>query len=181
MDLKGRHHFTARYNDDMVRDAIKTFVWRRTVVDQKMMWIISGLMVVFAIVLFATGESALMAGVALILGVIPFIFVAVVWRNRWNGTFNRYKSLADPKADMTIDAGGIDIVSELGGAKIAWSDVTEVWERPSAFMIFTEDNEFSTLPSATMPEPVKAYLRARPKQENMHDPILGPAPTPPRA
>lgn len=163
--LEGSHSFIVRYDDDMVRDAIRTFVWRRAVIEQKMMWIVSGLMAASSIYFLFWGGAGWMAGVMLAFSAAPLIFVAVIWRAHKASTFGRYKRMGDPKADISMDASGIDIVSDLGSGKIAWRNVTEVWERPRAFMIFSGDDQFNILSRETMPEAVQAYLRTRPIQE----------------
>jgi hypothetical protein len=175
VELEGSYSFTVRYDDDIVRDAIGAFVWRRAVVEQKMMWIVSALMAVSSCYFLFWGGAGWIAGVMLVLGLAPLAFVAAVWRAHKVNTFGRYKRMGDPKADITVDAGGIDIVSDLGSGKIFWRNVTEVWERPRAFMIFSGDGQFNTLPRDSMPEVVQAFLRARPKQEDLPDPMLGPA------
>lgn len=165
VELEGSHSFTVRYDDDIVRDAVRTFVWRRAVIEQKMMWIVSALMVASSIYFLFWGGAGWMAGATLILGLLPLVFVAIMWRAHKANTFGRYKRMGDPKAEITMDTSGIDIVSELGSGKIAWRNVTEVWERPRAFMIFSGDGQFNTLPREAMPDVAQAYLRARPVQE----------------
>ncbi|MBO0140512.1 YcxB family protein [Agrobacterium sp. Ap1] len=164
MGLVGSHRFTVRYDDDIVRDAIRAFVWRRAVVEQKMMWVISVLMLSFSIYFIISGDNNIFAGVMLVLALAPVIFVAVIWRAHKVNTFGRYKRMGDPKAEITVDADGIDIVSDLGSGKLTWRSITEVWERPRAFMVFSGDGQFNTLPRETMPDAVQAYLRTRPTQ-----------------
>jgi hypothetical protein len=173
MDLKGSHKFVVRYDDEIVLDAIRTFVWRRAVIEQKTILIASMLLVISSVYFLFWGEAGWMAGVTLVLGLLPLVFVAVIWRNHKVKTFGRYKSMRDPNATVTVDAQGIDILSDLGRDRLSWHEVAEVWERPRAFMIFNGDGEFNTLPRETMPEPVQAYLRARPVQELREQPIQG--------
>lgn len=173
MDLAGSHRFTVRYDDGIVRDAIRAFIWRRAVVEQKMMWVISALMLSFSIYFIISGENDIFAGVMLVLALAPVIFVTVIWRAHKISIFDRYKRMGDPKADITVDAEGIDIVSDLGSGKLTWRSITEVWERPRAFMIFSGDGQFNTLPRETMPEAVQAYLRTRPRLEPADTPVQG--------
>jgi hypothetical protein len=173
MDLKGSHRFTARYDDAMMLDAIRIFVWRRAVVEQKVMWIVSALMAICSVYFLFWGGAGWMPGVILVLALLPLVFVSIVWRGQKATTFGRYKHMGEPKADITVDAGGIGITSGLGSDRIAWDGVTEVWERPRAFLVFCGDGEFNTLPSETMPEKVRAYLRARPRQEPADGPVQG--------
>jgi hypothetical protein len=165
VELEGSHSFTVRYDDDIVRDAVRTFVWHRAVIDQKMMWLVSALMAVSSVYFLFWGGAGWIAGVMLVLSVAPLFFVIIIWRVHTANTLGQYKRMGDPKANVTVNSSGIDIASELGSGTIAWRNVTEVWERPRSFLIFRGDYQFNTLPREAMPDIVQAYLRARPVQE----------------
>ncbi|RWX77215.1 hypothetical protein EPK99_16355 [Neorhizobium lilium] len=165
MDLQGSHHFTVRYDEDIVRDAIRTFIWRRAIVEQKVIWITSVLMAVSSFYFLFWGDAGWMAGVMLGVALLPLVFVAVFWRVRHANTLNRFKRMDDQKAEITMDGEGMQIRPDPGSGRTAWRDVIEVWERPGSFIVFSGAATFDTLPRDGMPEEVQAFLRTRPVQD----------------
>ncbi len=164
MELQGRHIFTVRYDEDMVRDAVRTFIRRRALIEQRIMWFMSVAMVAASIYFLIWGEAGWIAGVMLAVALVPPIFVAVLWRSHHRNALGRYQALTLKHADIAMDAEGLEIRSDRGQARLSWHDVTEVWERPRSFMIFSGDATFNTLPRDGMPEEIQAYLRSRPVQ-----------------
>ena len=61
---------------------------------------------------------------------------------------------------MTLDADGLEIVSDLGSGRLTFAAMTEVWERPRSFMLFTGPASFNILPRQDMPQTVEAILLA---------------------
>jgi hypothetical protein len=161
MDLQGRHIFTVRYDEDMVRDAVRTFIWRRALLEHTIIWITSVLLVISSVYFLIWGDAGWLAGVMLIVAVVPAIIVAVMWRNHHRDALGRFHRLTTRQADITMDAEGLEIRSDLGKGRLSWAAVTEVWERPRSFMIFSDTTTFNTLPRDGMPEDVQSFLRSR--------------------
>lgn len=162
MDIQGKHKFTVTYDDAMVQDAIRTFVWRRAFAEQSVMWITAVLLAISSTYFLIWGGAGWMAGVMLTLAFVPLIFVAATWRAHHVNTYGRYKRMGEPKAVITVDGEGIDVVSDLGTGMMTWRNITEIWERPDAFMIFCDPAAFNILPRKTMPAEVQAFLAASP-------------------
>ncbi|WJR67865.1 YcxB family protein [Neorhizobium sp. CSC1952] len=160
MELQGSHHFPVRFDDEVVSDAVRAFVVQRTVREQKMKWRAAALMVVASLFLVVQGNFTL-AVLAIVVACFPAIFSAIVWRVHSANTFGRYNRMADRRADITIDPEGFGISSDLGSGNLTWRNVTEIWERPRSFMLFSGANAFNILPRDTMPEEVQAFLSAR--------------------
>ena len=98
MDVEGTHRFTVHYDDDLVRDAIRTFIWRRGVLQQKTMWLAALAMACMSISLIWRGEGGWIAGVILAFSFLPVLFVAVMWRSHHTNTFGRYRRMGVPEA-----------------------------------------------------------------------------------
>jgi hypothetical protein len=162
MDLQGSHQFSVRFDDDVVRDAIRAFVIQRMIREQKMMWGAAALMVGVAVVFYLQNPVNLsLAGLALVVSCFPVVFLALVWRAHHVNTFGRYKRMGDRRAEITIDPEGFGVESDLGSGRLTWRNITEIWERPRSFMIFSGSAAFNTLPRETMPQEVQAYLSAK--------------------
>lgn len=160
MELQGSYQFPVRFDDEVVRDAISAFVVQRTVREQKMKWGAAALMVVACLALVIQGKFTF-AVLALAVACFPAIFSALVWRVHSANTFGRYRRMDDRRADITVDAEGFGITSSLGSGNLTWRNVTEIWERPGSFMLFSGANAFNILPRATMPNEVQAYLSSK--------------------
>ncbi|KGD86027.1 YcxB family protein [Rhizobium sp. YS-1r] len=160
MELQGSHHFPVRFDDEVVRDAVRAFVIQRTVREQKMKWGAAALMLVACLVLLLQGNFTL-AILAVVVACFPALFSAIVWRAHSANAFGRYGRMKDRRADVSIDAEGFGIASDLGTGNLTWRNVTEIWERPRSFMLFSGSNAFNILPRETMPKEPQAYLSAR--------------------
>ncbi|WP_117190732.1 YcxB family protein [Rhizobium terrae] len=158
--MQGSHQFTARFDDDVLREAVLTFVVQRTIVEQKMIWAAGGLMLVACLALLIQGNFT-MAGLALIIACFPALYSLIVWRAHSAGTFGRYKRMADRSALITVDPEGFGIDSSLGQGRLNWNNVTDIWERPKSFMLFSGANAFNVLPRKNMPRDAEAFLSAR--------------------
>jgi len=160
MELQGTHHFPVRFADEVVRDAIRAFVVQRTVREQKMKWGAAALMVVACLALVIQGKFTL-AILAIVVACFPAIFSAVVWRVHSTNAFGRYARMDGRRADITVDPEGFSITSSLGSGNLTWRNVTEIWERPRSFMLFSGANAFNIVPRETMPDEVQAYLSSK--------------------
>lgn len=160
MELHGSHTFTVRFDDEVVRDAVRVFVIERTMREQKLKWAAAGLVVVAGIVLLFQGNFTL-ALLAFVVACFPALFSAVVWRAHSANAFRRYNRMADRRAEITIDAEGFGINSDLGDGRLNWPNVTEIWERPLSFMLFSGASAFNIVPRRTMPQEVQAFLSAK--------------------
>lgn len=148
--------FTLAYDDGVVKDAVRTFIMRRAFIEQRMMWVMAALIAAFSVYLFGTGGNDIFAVVLLLLAIAPFICVFAFQRMLITRTLKRHRRTAE----VTLDTDGIAVVSEIGEGQMLWRDVTEIWELPNAFMIFTDTTVFDTFPKDGMPDMVQAYLRA---------------------
>ncbi|MCQ1849767.1 YcxB family protein [Neorhizobium galegae] len=160
MELRGSHIFSVRFDDEVVRDAVRVFVIERTMREQKGKWAAAGLVVVAGFVLLFQANFTL-ALLAFLVACFPAIFSAVVWRAHSASAFGRYRRMTDRSAEVTIDPEGFGIVSNLGDGRLNWPNVTEIWERPLSFMLFSGTSAFNILPRKAMPQEVQAFLSAK--------------------
>jgi hypothetical protein len=153
--------FTLRYDDDIVRDAANAYILQRAVLEQKTMWVVSVLMVIFSVYLIATGGTVLFTVVMLVLAVVPFAIVGFSRHRHHAEAFGRYRNMREPTVEITIDAAGIDIRSDLGNGRMNWRDIVEIWERPSSFIVFSDEETYIALPRDGMPQEVQSELNSR--------------------
>jgi hypothetical protein len=160
MELQGSHTFPVRFDDEVVRDAVRVFVIERTMREQKAKWGAAALVVVAGIILLFQGNFIL-ALVAFVIACIPALFSGVVWRAHSANAFGRYNRMIDRSAKITIDPEGFGITSNLGDGRLNWNNVTEIWERPLSFMLFSGSSAFNIVPRQAMSQEVQAFLSAK--------------------
>ncbi|MBW6421009.1 YcxB family protein [Rhizobium sp. XQZ8] len=160
MELHGSHHFTARFDDDVVREALLTFVIQRTIVEKKMIWAAGGLMLVACLFLLIQAKFTF-ALLAFAVACFPALFSLIAWQAHASSLNRRYKRMSGRSAEITVDPEGFGVDSSLGQGRLNWNNVTDIWERPKSFMLFSGDNAFNILPRAAMPREAQNFLSDR--------------------
>jgi hypothetical protein len=156
-----RHSCTLTYTEAMVRDAVRTYVWRRIVQEQKGLW--------FAVVFLALlmgwrlsiGDRSWFVGFIGAFLLLPPLLLLTAWRAHYVNTVGTFRRMATPKAQLTLGENGFAIASDLGSGDRPWSQVTEIWERPDYWMVFTAKNQFNTWPMAELTADARDWLRTR--------------------
>ena len=153
--------FTVTYSEAIVRDAVRAFIWRRAIVEQKLMWAAAALLAVLLGYLIASGDRSWLVGVLAMVALAPPAVVLVAWRAHFANTVGRFRRMADRRAEIEFAAGGLRVASELGRGEIAWPAIVDLWERPQAWLVFTGRSAFNVVPFADIPEDARAWLRER--------------------
>ncbi|MFS8047963.1 YcxB family protein [Rhizobium sp. BR 314] len=146
------------YTEDIVRDAVRTFVWRRGILGQKRLWVAE---VVMIALLLWNGDRGWVAAIMFVIILLPPAMIAVMWVAHHRNTVGKFHRMRTPRAELTFRDEGLDVVSDLGLATIHWSTITEIWERPAYWMIFIGPNQFFTLPLETLSPADRDFLRSK--------------------
>ncbi len=150
--------FKVTYTEEMLRDAVRTFVWKRIFTSQKAVWAIEVALLPW---LFWYGDRGWLTGaVGIVILLLP-LMVASIWIAHHRNTIGTYRRMPTPQAEFTFYDKEFEVMSALGSAKIPWSTITEIWERPSYWMIFTAPNQFMTLPVQTLSATDRDFLRSK--------------------
>lgn len=151
MDADGEHgtgvaSYRVVYTEAMVRDAVRAFVWRRMVVELKALWLVEGVMLaLFAWLLWQGDRSWVVGLVGAVLCLAP-LMVALVWAAHFRNTVGRFRRMPEPAATVTVRPDGLAVASGLGSGQLLWPSLTDVWQRPGAWMVFSGTAQFFTLP-----------------------------------
>lgn len=159
MIFDAAHSFRGRYTAEMVRDAVQTYVCRRLVIEQKGMWVATLAMTALLAWMLWNGQRDWSTGVVGAVVALPFLFLIAGWRAHSVNTVGRFARMKDPVAEIAYDEETLSFASDLGRAQVPWSSLTEVWQRPGYWMIFSAKNQFNILPDVGMPEGLRAKLR----------------------
>ncbi|QWF16878.1 YcxB family protein [Lysobacter capsici] len=149
------------YTQAMVRDAVRTFVWRRVVVAEKGLWLAASALLAFVVFLLWRGDRSWLVGALSIVVLLPPLLLALVWRVHHRNTVGKFRNMPAPEATFVFAEDALMIESGLGSASIPWSSLVEAWERPGYWMLFTSKAQFLTLPVADLSEDDLARLRQR--------------------
>lgn len=158
--MQGSQHYTARFDDDVVREAVLTFVVQRSIRERRAIWMAGGLMLVACLALVIQGNFS-MALLSLIVACFPALFSVIVWWVHMSSAKSRYKRMTGRSATITVDPEGFGIESNIGQGRLNWNNVTDIWERPKSFMLFSGANAFNILPRQGMPAEAQSFLSAR--------------------
>ena len=149
---------TLIYSEPLLRKAVSVF-WRRTV----------GLSFLFALLFTASslavliwyGDRAWLVGVV---GAILFLAIALallVYFVHRHNALAKFRAMGAPTASLTIDHASLTMTSELGSTTLPWSSVKEIWQYPSFWLLFFSKGQFVTLPLASVPAEMRAFILGR--------------------
>lgn len=153
--------YRVEYTLDIVRDAVKTFMWRRAFRSQKGMWGAEIVILGAVTWLISIGDRSWLVGAAGTMALVAPAIIGVAWSAHYRNTVGKFRSMAKPGADITISEEALIVASDLGSGSIPWSSVTDLWERPTYWMIFTSPAQFSTLPIAKVSDEDRAFIRSK--------------------
>jgi len=151
----------AVYTEAMVRDAVRTFVWRRVVAQQKGLWLACAALLAYLLFLLSLGERGWLVGALAVVVTLPPLILAVAWRAHSRQSLGRLRAMPTPQARFSFDEEGLAVESGLGGGRLAWSAFEDVWERPGYWMLFTGTAQFMTLPLGDLAPADLQSLRER--------------------
>ena len=161
MTSETRHAFEVLYTESVLRDAVRTYVFQRFVVEQKRLWLLSGLMLVMAGYFAWKGQAAWVIAVAGSAALMAPALTGLGWWVHLSNTLGAFKQMTGPRASIGFRDDAIELASDAGKGELPWSVLTEVWERPGYWMFFTGKNRFNVLPMANVPEDSQAFFRKR--------------------
>ena len=149
----------AQYDEAMVRRAVRTFVWRRFVLGEKVLWVLAGAMLLLCAWLIAQGDRSWLAIVTGAAGLLPLLFVLVGWFAHLRASLGRLRAMPVPEAEFAFDDQGFRATSGLGDMRLPWSSVAEAWVRQEFWMFIIAPNQFVTLPTQNIPPKTLDQLR----------------------
>ncbi|MBB6014497.1 hypothetical protein HNR59_003892 [Aquamicrobium lusatiense] len=149
------------YTREMLESAVKAFVWRRGIAEQKGLWSVEAVMIAALAWLLWSGERGWPIGVIGVVVLLPPCLIVGMWVAHYRNTVGKFRRMPSRQADFVFRDDGFEVISELGEARLPWSTITEIWERPDCWMLFTGPNQFMTLPIGTVMETDREFLRSR--------------------
>ena len=149
------------YTPGIVRDAVKTFIWRRAFKSQKGMWGAEIVLLAAMTWLLSIGDRSWMVGAAGTMALVAPAIIGLAWAAHYRNTVGKFRSMSEPVAIITISQEALIVASDLGSGRIPWSSVTDLWERPTYWMIFTAPSQFNTLPIAPVSDEDRDLIRSK--------------------
>ena len=149
------------YTEAIVRDAVRTFVWRRGIAGQKLLWALEAAMTASLISMLWNDERGWVFAVVCIAVLLPPGLIVAMWIAHYRNTVGKFRKMSTRRAEFSFDDDGFEFVSELGSGRIPWTTFTEIWERPAYWMIFMAPNQFLTLPIETVSPIDRDFVRSK--------------------
>lgn len=156
-----RRTIDVSYTEDIVRDAVRTFVWQRGVLGNKMLWATEAALIALFIWLRGSGENGWLSGVVSVVVLLPPCLVAAMWVAHHRHTVGKFRKMPSRQGEFVFLDDALEVASELGSAKIPWSSITEIWKKADYWMVFMGPNQFMTLPTATAAPTDLAFLEGK--------------------
>lgn len=159
--MQSEHSFTVLYTEEIVRDAVRAFAWRRFVVENRGLWITAAGMVVLTLYLWSTGDRSWHLGLFAVVSVLPIVMLAAGWRAHFANSVGRFRRMRTPEARFALYEEGVTISAEDGDATVKWHAIHEVWRRPKAWTVFLGENQFFLMPTDGVPPDALQFFAAR--------------------
>lgn len=152
---------TLLYSRSVVARAVRQFIWQRAFVAQKGLWLAEAFMLGLLAWLVNTAQPGWLISLVAIAVMLPPLMVLVAWLVWQRRKQAQLRKMPSRRAQLVIGAGGMDVTSQAGSARICWDQVTEYWLRPDYVMVFTGPRQFVTLPLGASQAHDRALLKAR--------------------
>jgi len=149
------------YTEEIARDAVWTFVWRRAVVNQKTLWLVEAAMTALLGLMIFYGARDWLMAVVVTAVLLPPCLVVAAWFANYRNTVGKFRRMPSKQATFVFHEEGFEVTSELGATALPWSRITGLWERSGYWMLLLGHNQFVTLPIAAVPTSVQVFLRSK--------------------
>lgn len=151
----------ATYSEEILRDAVRTYVWRQGVVRRKALWAAEAVLIALLVWLPLRSDQGWLFGAVSVVVLLPPCLIIAMWIAHHRNTVGKLRKMPSRRGTFIFLDDGLEVASELGSAKIPWSGITEIWERPAYWMIFMAPNQFITLPLQTVSGDDRDFLRSK--------------------
>jgi hypothetical protein len=154
--------FSARYAEDVLREGVRAFVWRRLVREQKL----TGAALLFVAIMLAwlvhRGDRSWAVGFMASALLVVLVMVVAVWRVHQAHALDQLRRMGEPAiAEFSLDDTGMTVESRIGASTVPWSGITEIWALPRSWLLFAGRHQFMTLPLDGVPAEALAMIAER--------------------
>ncbi len=151
--------FTIRYDEEILRHAVNTFMKRR--LGEGLGWLglvaVAMVCVSMAVLLWLGDRSWAVGAIGITLLVFVIVIVAIwIWRRQEM----RAKLAAIPNRSgvVMVNDDTLSIALHSATTTMPWSSITEVWKLKDCWLLFLAPNNFVTLPTAGVPAEALEFM-----------------------
>ena len=119
------------YTEEIARDAVWTFVWRRAVVNQKTLWLVEAAMTALLGLMIFYGARDWLMAVVVTAVLLPPCLVVAAWFANYRNTVGKFRRMPSKQATFVFHEEGFEVTSELGATALPWSRITGLWKDPA--------------------------------------------------
>jgi len=158
------HEMTVTYNEEVIEKATKYF-WKKYC-GRELKWgvlILAASIIMWSI--FNIHEWYVTTLMALSIIFFVVIFSAYfVYKRRVLHILN---SMEKPSAIWKFSEKSFSMESDVGRAEYKWGVLHKVWRFPEVWLLFFSNQNYSTLPTATLSPQVESFIVEKLKSENI--------------
>ena len=152
------HQATLIYTEPLLRQAVFAF-WRRSV---GVGFVVALAVVVVSLgVLIGQGESSWLVGVLATVLALGILFPLALYLVHYRNSLGKFREMGSPQATFIAEESSFTISSSIGTSTFQWSAVKELWQFPGVWLLLYSKAQFSTLPLASLPLEMQAYVAQR--------------------
>ncbi len=145
--------------EKIVRDAVRVWIWRRFVRQEKLLWLVAGAMALLFIWLLFAGRSDWLIWLVGGFAVLPVAMVLLCWVLMLRRKLDLLRRSG--RAILVLGQDGIGVTSAAGTGLVRWDQISGYWEMKDYWIVLLGANDFFTLPRGALDGDDLAALRAR--------------------
>jgi len=147
------------YSEALVREAVRTFVWRSVVRGLGVRVLVACVVLVVCVAYrWAQGDRGWLVGVLAATPVFMGLALVALYVAHYRNTVGRFRAMRVPEATLTYTEDQFTLTSVLGSVTLPWSAISEVWKYPRFWLILFSRSGFSTLPLADLDAEAQALI-----------------------
>jgi hypothetical protein len=153
-----QHEATLIYSESLLREAVFGF-WRRSIGTGFILMLVVLPMILGVLVVIGAPQWFLIT--LAVLFVIAAGLAVALYLGYYRNSLRKFHKMEKPQATFSADESSFTMSSDAGTTTLRWSDVKELWQFPSVWLLLYSKTQFSTLPLACLSPDVQAFVRER--------------------
>jgi len=156
-----RYTFRVRYNEAMLRAAVRAFVLHRSGGKTPLLTVVA-VGVLYCGYLIGFGKDRVFAAFVTVTFICLPLWVAFLWRAHLRSTLGRFRLMPTPESTFTVTGDALSVVIDDGaGSTLPWSYFREIWDCGDCWLLLLAPNDFITLPTRGVPDAALNSIRSK--------------------
>lgn len=101
--------FKIAYTEEIVRDAVRAFVWKRGISSQKGLWAVEAAMACLLLWSLSSGHHGWLTVVVAVGVLVPLCLIVMMWIAHHRNTVGKYRRMPSHEAEVTFRDEGFEL------------------------------------------------------------------------